>query len=43
MINILFKYYSNFAAVALASGIIAFKLAILVASDGCVLMNSGGD
>jgi hypothetical protein len=30
--NILFKYYSNFAAVALASGIIAFKLAILVAS-----------
>lgn len=36
------KTTPNFDASALASGINLFMLAILVASDGCVLINSGG-
>jgi phosphatidylglycerophosphate synthase len=35
--------HSKFSSSSFACGIIAFKLAILDASDGYVLRNSGGD
>ena len=36
------KVTPNFKASAFASGTNLLKLAILVSSDGCVLINSGG-